>query len=425
MSQHLTEAQLLAYSRSGKSITEEIRAQRDHIVTCEQCLKALKNTPEFQELNQLLAWDLFQPHLPYEINIALIEGTLSEAHQRNAERHMNICAWCQAEVENLRSIYDEMQELNKKTVIVNQTVQGTISTGLVPNGQQAKNTLPAEVKNLTSGKRRSFFPTIPVYIGIGGLAAAATLIVFAIGRLNPEFHGHSDTPPGTMVLKASDGTFTMMAQGSRTWITQPQLLPRELQEAVLPGSKWPQPVPASSGKPGPVAGPQDAPRFIRVRQPVGTVVIERPSFAWDRPDGIDVTGYSVKYWAVDLNTQEDLGKGETLSNLNPNITSIVLPHSLPPGGYRWQVHAEGKRRDARSRPVSLETSFLVLPAQCRSSEIALGIANARMGQFPEATAHFQRFRDAQARNAFGVRLADEWLLKTKQLQASAKKDGAE
>src|SRR5579871_110347 len=107
---HLTTSQIHAFAQSGNPVTEEVRNQRDHIVACEQCQEELANTPEFQQLNQSLAWELFAPHLSFEDKCAYLNGTLNDTRQLSVERHLKLCAWCSARVDSLQNIDQEFTE---------------------------------------------------------------------------------------------------------------------------------------------------------------------------------------------------------------------------------------------------------------------------------------------------------------------------
>jgi hypothetical protein len=105
---HLTKAQMQALIRPGNLSTNEERLQRDHLFSCAQCQETLRTLPECQLMDQLLARDLFAPHLTYADKSAYLDGQLTETQQRNVERHLEICSWCRARVESLRSIDQEV-----------------------------------------------------------------------------------------------------------------------------------------------------------------------------------------------------------------------------------------------------------------------------------------------------------------------------
>lgn len=103
MTTHMNE-RLLGRLRAGELEAEELTATLRHLGNCGACARLTAADADVAPLREVLAED-DSPHLDPERELfAYVRGTLSPADREIAETHLDDCATCRAEVEDLRAL---------------------------------------------------------------------------------------------------------------------------------------------------------------------------------------------------------------------------------------------------------------------------------------------------------------------------------
>src|SRR5262245_23739130 len=98
-------AQLIERYRQRTLPPAELLDADDHLATCELCRHQLNDERRVQATARSLRADLAATglsHLPYEHLAAYVEGALDLTDREIADSHLNLCAQCTWEIDELR-----------------------------------------------------------------------------------------------------------------------------------------------------------------------------------------------------------------------------------------------------------------------------------------------------------------------------------
>ena len=402
MTEHLTEQQIESFHKRKMSL-DGLRAAHQHLATCEVC-RARLSTPELllstaaafeRELQQTEVED---EHLRYEQLSGYVDNELGEIDRELVESHLEACAECTAEVNDLRTF---------KSII---TAEENESVEMLPRREQS----------FAGRNRRSLWK--PVYVAVAAAVGIILILTAAIFLLRTRAIRQDQTQqaqtPQTTNGAAQQNLPTAPSPPAPQQITKEEEKPSD-DERVRPPTQpekksgdsqrttSPHPSPQiivaikdgdrlvsldSRGQISGVAGgapgvqrlvaaallsqrlekPPALDRLIRapstqldspgesssfaLERPVGTVVeSERPTFIWKPLTG--ASGYVVNVFDAQLN---EVARSQTLY-----ATEWRPPRALQRGSiYRWQVVAIKDGREVLlPSPTAPEARFQVLDEQ--------------------------------------------------------------
>jgi anti-sigma factor RsiW len=110
MNEHFS-AQLVERYRQRTLPAAELLEADDHLATCEMCRRRLTNEQQVQAAAQSLRADLTAvgwTHLSYERLAAYVEGGIDQTEHEIADSHLELCAQCAREIDELREFTAEM-----------------------------------------------------------------------------------------------------------------------------------------------------------------------------------------------------------------------------------------------------------------------------------------------------------------------------
>ena len=439
MIEHLTERQIKSFHRRELS-PDGLRAAHQHLATCEVCRARLSTTEQLLSASaaferELQKTDVEDEHLRYEQISGYVDNELGEIDRELVESHLEACAECATEVNDLRSF---------KSII---TAEENESVEMLPRREQS----------LAGRNRRSLWK--PVYVAVAAAVGIILILTAAIFLLRTRASRHDQTQqaqtPQTPSGDAQQNLPSVPSPPAPPQITKEEEKPSD-DERVRPptqpekksedsqGTTSPRPSSQiivalkdgdrvvsldSRGQISGVAGgapgvqrlvaaallserlekPPALDRLIRapstqldgpgessslaLERPVGTVVeSERPTFIWKPLTG--ASGYVVNVFDAQLN---EVARSQTL-----HATEWRPPRALQRGSiYRWQVVAiKDGREVVLPSPTAPEAKFQVLDEQQEQalararkiharSHLALSVLYAQRGLLDEAERELQ------------------------------------
>ena len=348
---HLSDDEIARYCARQMAVAELLAAD-NHLAHCDACLARIEESQWFAD-NLPLASQAFNAaldhevvHLTYEQLVSLTDERLDDPDREIAESHLQFCAQCEAELQDLREVAIRMA---------------------LP---AAASRMPA--RPLSFGERLAALWRMPAFrlpalaaaalVGLAGLAllvalpfrrenAALQAQVAELMRSNQSLREQADSmqkevaalreendrllqsPPVEALVAVNDGgsRITLDRQGNLAGIRAAPRDEQSIKAALQTGRvKVPASLAALRGASGTLMG-QPVQRGLRLLAPVATISeTDRPVFRWSALDGAD--SYTVTLFDVDLNQVATSGPLAT--------TEWRAPDRLERGKtYIWQVRA--------------------------------------------------------------------------------------
>ncbi len=361
MNEHLTPGDLTAFL-DGRLPPRRVPDVVEHLRHCPHCSSSARGSELAARAAGRLAWQLAadgDEHPPVETTLtAYVDGTLSEDDAAAAEAHLEVCARCREDVEDLQAI----------------------------------------ASTLRQRPRRSWFPSAVAAAAL--LAIVATLVLL---RRAPV-----PLPPVTATAVAHPATHTAATQTAATQYERPEWR-AAVDEALRTGAL---PMPAA------LAGLRVAPDVLRTPgereaeerlQPVRTVVeTTRPRFTWTPAEGAT---YLVSVFDDDTLVAESGVLSEP---------AWQPERDLPRGRtVQWEVEIRGGDGSVRNLPAppAPPALFRVLDAAAHAElqraraeygddPLLLGVLYARSGLREDAARELRRVRTEQGRRL--LRSVEQW-----------------
>jgi anti-sigma factor RsiW len=422
--EHLSQQNIERYGRRELSAPELI-AIDDHLATCEVCRGSLRQLEQTDELGASLLIGLRtqaqQPlaHLPYEQLDAYVSETLDAAEREIVNNHLQICASCSAEADDLLSF-----------------------KAAIETPERAHPILPVKAPPSLSDRLKDYLRA-PTY-GIA-FQAAVVLILATIGILllllplkrqaadlqaqlnqlqqeNAELKKRSDSlvdlqaqvdalrqenealqlsqpatelPDKMLALKDAGGTVTVDEEGNLQGLAALSSAHQQLIKNALRSGQVVMPATISevTTKAGVLMSGSSPGVSFALQSPVGTFVqSSRPTFRWRALQGATsymVTVYDAAFRVVAKS--EELGETEwtTPTDLERGVT------------FRWQVTANMNGKQVKSPvPPAPEARFKVIESAkveelqrtrqtLANSHLAQGLLYAQAGLLDDAERELQ------------------------------------
>ncbi len=429
-------AQLVERYRHRTLSPAELLDADDHLAACEICRQQLSDKQRVQAAAQSLRADLAATgltHIAYEQLAAYVEGELDQTDREIADSHLQLCAQCAAELDDLRAFAAQMDAY--------------------PAGEYAPaapSSLGEKLLSFAKGWRegsegfwRSPAFWLPVRLASLGLIVALLLWAAVLKsrnsqlqmaldeerreneKLKQDFQAANNSlnelqnqlaqlkssgqPSSSVVITLNDGAgqVTLDNEGNVAGVAPPfqQTVKQTLMTERI---ETPQMLAELIGKSSVLMGPADEGHPFALLGPVGTVVMsERPAFRWRTLVGAD--SYVVKVFDADFN---EVAVSPQLSE-----TKWTVTRSLERGRtYSWQVTARVGDREVSS-PVkpAPEAKFMVLD-QVKANDLAraknasagshltLGILYADAGLLDDAERELQTLLRANPQSALAQKL---------------------
>jgi anti-sigma factor RsiW len=401
MANHLTPDQIARFVELKVS-SADILAFDEHLVTCEQCRRAIKAPERLQSAYELLRRDLqnqaeLRPtHVAYEQLEAYVDDNIGPADREVVDSHLEICQTCQDELKDLWEFRSTLgtRESHTESLPVHTSADGTHAHPnlfIAPFGSSRVSyklgrpkeplTIHAEAdrsvplpKRQNAGQKLLHFWRYPGYLA--AVSAACAMVVAAAWFL-PELH-HTEAPTygnanhGSQAQPGSQAHTYQMASGTKS--TQRELHPPAQLNALIREA-------------GTLLGDSQEVSFV-VLTPVGTFVEDvKPLFHWVPLSG--ASRYQVT--VVDGELRQVL-QSPMISETNWKAGSALQRGKV----YQWQVTAyRNSEQIVAPAPPSPEARFEIID-QSQADELvqlkltqpsnhfALGCAYANAGVLDQA-----------------------------------------
>src|SRR5262245_40643843 len=362
MNEHLSVQLIERYQRRALSGAELLDAD-DHLAACEMCRQRLGDEPRERAAANSLRSELAPTeitHLGYERLEAYVEGGLDPIDREIADSHMNLCAQCDAEMNELRAFAARMAAYSDKEY-----------APVAPPSFSEKALSVA--RSLWEGVRafwRSPALALPAQLASLGLVIALLLWAASLNSRNSQLQTALDQQrqeneklkqdyqtanasvtelqnqlarlksaqsPSSIIVTLNDGAaqVTLDKEGNVAGVAAPfqQLVKETLTAQRI---ETPRMLKELIGKSAVLMGPADEGHPFALLGPVGTVVMsdrlmsDRPTFRWRALDGAG--SYVVKVYDADFN--------EVAASTQLSGTAWTVTRPLERGRtYSWQVTA--------------------------------------------------------------------------------------
>src|SRR5262245_24125680 len=366
MNEHLSVQLIERYQRRALSGAELLDAD-DHLAACEMCRQRLGDEPRERAAANSLRSELAPTeitHLGYERLEAYVEGGLDPIDREIADSHMNLCAQCDAEMNELRAFAARMAAYSDKEY-----------APVAPPSfsEKALSVAPGLWEGVRAFWRSPAF-ALPVQLASLGLVIALLLWAASLRSRNSQLQIALDQQrqeneklkqdyqaanasvaelqnqlarlksaqsPSSIIVALNDGAaqVTLDKEGNVAGVAAPfqQLVKETLTAQRI---ETPRMLKELIGKSAVLMGPADEGHPFALLGPVGTVVIsDRPTFRWRALSGAD--SYVVRIYDADFN---EVAVSPQLSE-----TSWTATRALERGrSYSWQVTARVGDREVVS-----------------------------------------------------------------------------
>jgi hypothetical protein len=431
MNEHISEQLIERYRRRALSPVELLDAD-DHMAACEMCRQRLGDEPRERAAANSMRADLAAAemiHLDYELLAAYVKGELRPIDREITDSHLELCAQCDAEVNELRAFAAQMAAHSIKEY-----------APAAPPSPGEKT--PGLWERVRAFWRSQAF-ALPVQLAGLGLVIALLLWTAVLrsqnSRLQTAFDQQrreneklkqdfqaanasvaelqnqlarlkSSGPSSSSIVVALNdaaGQVTLDKEGNVAGAPTPfqQLVKQTLTAQRVETPQMPADL---IGKSSVLMGHADEGHPFALLGPVGTIVMsDRPTFHWRALGGAG--GYVVKVYDADFN--------EVAVSPQLSVTEWTVTRSLERGLiYSWQVTARAGDKEVISpvRPAP-EARFMTLD-QAKANELAnakiaaagshltLGILYAQAGLLDDAERELQALLRANPQSALARNL---------------------
>jgi len=432
MNGHLS-AQLIERYRERALPPAELLDADDHLAACEMCRQRLGDERRAQAAARSLRAELAATgptHLAYEQLEAYVEGALDPTDREIADGHLELCARCGAELDDLRAFARRMAASPAKEY-----------APAAPSSPREKAPSFAKgwLERLEAFWRSPAF-RLSVRLASFGLIVALLLWAASLKSRNSQLQTALDderrrneklkqdyqaasasatelrnqvaqlkSPSSSIVLTLNDGAgqVTLDKDGVVAGVA-PAFQQTVKQALATARVETPPSLSELIGKSSVLMGPAAEGHPFALLGPVGTVTMsERPTFRWRALGGAD--SYVVRIYDSDFN--------EVVVSPRLSETKWSVTRSLERGRtYSWQVTARVNDREAVSpiRPAP-EARFMVSD-QAKANELAkaksdsagshltLGVLYARAGLLDDAERELQALLRANPQSALAQKL---------------------
>ncbi len=425
MNGHFSEQLIERYRQRALSPVELLDAD-DHLATCEMCRQRLSDEQRAQATARSLRADLAATgltHLAYEQLAAYIEDALDQTDREIADSHLELCAQCAEELDDLRAFATQMDAYPAREYALaapasfgeklfslvrnwRERSEGFLrspafwlpfrlaSLGLIlallpwaavlksqnsklqtaldderreneklKQDYQAAIASVAEFQNQLAQLKSSSQPSSSMLSQNSRGKPQRMGATVVLGGEPPQTALNIPGAPSSMIITLNDGAgqVTLDEAGNVAGVLPPfqQTVGQTLRTGRI---EMPQMLAELIGKSSALMGPADEGHPFALLGPVGTVVMsDRPTFRWGALGGAD--SYAVRIYDADFN---EVAVSPQLSG-----TALTATRALERGlTYSWQVTARVGDKEVIS-PVkpAPEARFMVLD-QAKANELA-------------------------------------------------------
>ncbi|HEX7318005.1 MAG TPA: zf-HC2 domain-containing protein [Pyrinomonadaceae bacterium] len=435
MTEHLREEQLERF-RAHSLPAGELLSIGGHLAACADCRDRLGVSPtqlgaRVAQLRESLNAREPTDHLAYEQLAAYADDGLNEIDREIVEAHLNLCARCEFEANELRSLAVSMRPAPRTVVTeakrggLTASLSTFFSTFFSPENLFARRTafaaalvvlvIFAALFFLRAGRAPApnIVKTLPTPDAPEGITTRPTPSPGPAASPTPDMTPLPSPTPAPQPSTLNDGgqVVTLAANGGVEGLGR--LAPedeRAVARALATGRvELPAGLAELARGDGSLMGQTPAARSFEIKGPAGVVVRDaRPAFSWKTIEGADsyvVTIYKAGYEEVAT---------------SPRLTANTWtpPQALARGRvYSWEVAAfDGGQRIARApAPPASEARFQVLGerearqleatlARHPSSHLVRGTAYARAGLLADAEREFRTLLRSNPRSRIARRL---------------------
>jgi hypothetical protein len=399
MPEHLSEQMIERYRRRSLP-ADELFAVDDHLSSCEACRHRAVSLAEpdraFSALQtNLRAAGSAASHLSYEQMAGFVDGDLDDVQKEIVASHLDLCAVCDGEIQDLRAFKPEVEPLVHHVPVMAQQV--TLWQRLSPFGPNYRWVWRAAVASLVI----SFVAVAALlYLRqkrIRDVAETAQAIPQPTNPPSPIATPSVSQPEsGDIAFEISDGSrrVTVDKQGQLAGLEAlTASSQRSVRAALMTGQiDAPSTLGTIAGKRGTLMGGADGVAF-QLTSPVGKIIREnRPIFRWKPLSGS-------RTYTVSL-----LDSNYNVVATSPLLTATEWKPSRPlPRGvvYSWQVTAHKDEQEITApAPPAPEAKFKVLDtaklseiqqaeAAYPDSHLTRGVLYAEAGLLEEAEREFR------------------------------------
>jgi cell division protein FtsB len=429
-------AQLFERYRRRTLPPAELLDADDHLAACEMCRRQLGDEQHLRVTAQSLRAYLAatgQTHLVYEQLAAYVEGALDPTDREIADGHLEFCARCVAELDELRAFARQMEAYPAKKY-----------APVVPS--PTHETLPSFAKRWWQRFETSWRSPVlwlPVRLASLGLivalllwaaslksqnsrlqtalsderqrnetlqqdAQAANAFVAELRNQLAQLKSAGQSASSIVVTLNDDGGQVTLDKNGNVAGVSPEYQQAVKQTLATERIETPPLLAGLIGKSGTLMGPTAEGHPFALLAPLGTVVMsDRPTFRWRALEGAD--SYVIRIYDAEFN---EVAVSPQLSE-----TAWPLGQALERGRtYSWQVTARVGEREVRSpiKPAP-EARFMVLD-RAKANELAkaknagagshltLGILYAQAGLLDDAERELQSLLRANPQSALAQKL---------------------
>jgi anti-sigma factor RsiW len=408
VTEHLSEQLLEQYRRRVMSPTDTLAAD-DHLALCESCRDLAREPLQIEAVVSGLLENLGSgvvgletDHPSYEQIVALVDGEFDQASRETVESHLEICAACAEDVNDLRNVRSDLLASSAKESA--DAMAPTLWQKIAAFTQAIR--LPSQPAFTAALATLLLTASVAIFFAWKAKTPAESPRAGGAGASQPS----TEVPPGSniesgvqpsapqpdvpnnsaivLALNDAGGRVTFDAAGNVVGLGP--ISPSSMQavkEALTTGRVD---VPSSSeliGKKSTLLGPKDEADSFSLISPVGTATRSgRPMLRWRQLSG--ASSYTVSILDADFNA---VATSPPLTG-----TSWTPPRALDRGRtYSWQVTAvkDGKEIVSPSTPAP-EARFKVLEKakadelneveRVANSHLARGVLYARAGLLDDA-----------------------------------------
>ncbi|HEV8483897.1 MAG TPA: hypothetical protein VGV87_10145 [Blastocatellia bacterium] len=430
MSEHLS-VELIERSKQRRLSPAELLAADDHLAVCEICRNRVEREGEQSAFAFLRAGFRAeargQPqHLPFEVLAAYVDDVADDVDREIAQSHLELCAACADEVEDLRGFRTEIRAYSERDYIP--AVRSNLREKFLAFWRAPGYRIPLQVAGLVGmALVIGWVATLPLRKQVADLQARVidlqrtndviTELRDQVAQLQRAQVEILNTSPETAVaLYDNEALITLGKNGNLSGVerlqgSQERVLSAENQErvkaALLNGQVAAPDLEELSRSRGTLLGPSAGVPFALI-SPVGIVTQkDRPSFRW-RPLAGAAT-YIVQVF--------DSSFTKVMVSPPLTVTDWTAPAPLQRGRiYSWQVVARIDGKDVMSpEPPAPEAKFKVLEQSQASelervkrdypkSHLMLGVTYAQVGLLDEAESEFKALFDDNPKSSAAQRL---------------------
>ena len=425
---HLSEDDIARY-RSLRMPPGDLLAADAHLALCDSCHSRLSDWQRMGEKTAAAARAFDQAalgevtHLSYDELAGLVDENLSDIDREIAESHLDLCAACEAELNDLREIrllpspgIEPAPERKQPSRADRRALWRRPAFRISARAAAAFACaalllilISIPLRRETAGLRTRVAELESKNEDLKRLAAEAESLQAELAALSEEAGRVQQAAEDQAIVALNDGPsrVTLDRSGNLAGLNARPQYERAVRDALLKGRvRLPATLSEIGGPSGTLMG-GEYPEF-KLLAPVGIVVeTNRPTFRWKKLEG--ATGYTVSVFDSHLT--------RVAASDNLQVTEWTVPAELPRGETCiWQVRAskEGKEVVApppagpRARFRVLEQSKADEVGRARklhsSSHLVMGVVYADAGLLEDAKREFAELLKANPQSPLARRL---------------------